>query len=124
MRCASAGAVTAEDYATAKPDAIAQFGPGVAKHMNDDHRSSTIAMVGKYIGVDVEDAEITSLDSLGMFIKVSRKPKGADQYKEFKLRLPFIRQMQERKDLHTVIVEMSKASADFMPKDVAEKTEA
>jgi len=124
MGFARAGDVTAEEYAAAKPDAIAQFGPGVAKHMNDDHRSSTIAMVGKYIGVDVEDAEITSLDSLGMFVKVRRKPKAADQYQEFKLRLPFTRQMQERKDLHTVIVEMSKASAEFMPKDIAEKTEA
>lgn len=124
MGFASAGGVTAKAYAAATPDAIAGFGPAVAKHMNDDHRSSSVAMVGKYVGIDVEDAEIVSLDSLGMFLKVSRKPKAADQYQQFKLRLPFIRPIQERKDLHTVIVEMSRASAEFLPKEKAEKAEA
>jgi len=113
---ARAGSVTAEEYAAAAPDPIAAFGPNIAKHMNDDHRSATIAMVGKYVGIDVEDAEITSMDSLGMYVKVSRKPKAADQYQQFKLRLPFIRPLQDRKDAKNVIVEMTKASAELAPK--------
>lgn len=120
---ARAGSVTAEEYAAATPDPIAAFGPNVAKHMNDDHRSATIAMVGKYVGIDVEDAEITSMDSLGMYVKVSRKPKAADQYQQFKIRLPFIRPLQDRKDAKDVIVEMTRASADFAPKQ-AEKVES
>jgi len=120
---ARAGSVTAEEYAEAKPDPIAAFGPGMAKHMNDDHRSATIAMVGKYVGIDVEDAEITSIDSLGMYVKVSRKPKAADQYQQFKIRLPFIRPLKERKDAKDVIVEMSRASAEFAPTP-AEKVES
>eukprot|EP00403_Amphidinium_massartii_P021150 CAMPEP_0178400086 /NCGR_PEP_ID=MMETSP0689_2-20121128/15609_1 /TAXON_ID=160604 /ORGANISM="Amphidinium massartii, Strain CS-259" /LENGTH=351 /DNA_ID=CAMNT_0020020873 /DNA_START=101 /DNA_END=1156 /DNA_ORIENTATION=- len=113
---ARAGSVTAEEYSAAKPDPIAAFGPGVAGHMNDDHREATIAMVGNYIGIDVEDAEITSMDSLGMYVKVKRKPKAADQYQQFKLRLPFIRPLETRKDAKDVIVEMTRASAEFMPK--------
>jgi len=120
---ARAGSVTAEEYAAAAPDPIAAFGPGVAKHMNDDHRSATVAMVGKYVGIDVEDAEITSMDSLGMYVKVSRKPKAADQYQQFKIRLPFIRPLKDRKDAKDVIVEMTKASAEFAPKQ-EEKVES
>ncbi|CAJ1414119.1 unnamed protein product [Effrenium voratum] len=63
---ARAGSVTAEAYAEASPDPISGFGPAVAKHMNDDHREATIAMVRNYVGIDVEDAEITSMDSWGL----------------------------------------------------------
>lgn len=112
---ARAGSLTAEEYAGAAPDPIAEFAPAMASHMNGDHRGSTIAMVRKYVGLEVEDAEITSIDSLGMYVKVSRKPEGADQLQEVKIRLPFIRPLENRKDAHTVIVEMSKASAEFVP---------
>jgi len=119
---ARAGFTTAEEYASAEPDPIAAFGGHVAKHMNDDHRDSTIAMVGKYVGITVDDAEITSMDSLGMYVKVSRKPKAADQYQQFKIRLPFVRPLKDRKDAKDVIVEMTRASAEFAPKR-AEKSE-
>eukprot|EP00913_Durusdinium_trenchii_P019811 g18623.t1 len=95
---ARAGTVTAEAYASAAPDPIAGFGPAVAGHMNDDHREATIAMIRKFIGIEVEDAEITSMDSLGMHVKVSRKPKAADQMQQFKLRLPFTRKLETRKE--------------------------
>jgi len=92
--------------------------------MNADHRDSTISMIGKYVGLKVEDAEITSMDHLGLYVKVSRKPKAADQYQQFKIRLPFIRPLEYRKDAHTVIVEMSKASKDFLPTPEEENVEA
>jgi len=113
---ARAGGLSAEAYAGATPDPIAGFSAGVAGHMNDDHREATMAMVRNYIGIDVEDAEITALDSLGMYVKVSRTPKAADQMQQFKLRLPFIRKLENRKDAKDVIVEMTRASAEFMPK--------
>ncbi|CAK9053304.1 unnamed protein product [Durusdinium trenchii] len=112
---ARAGTVTAEAYASAAPDPIAGFGPAVAGHMNDDHREATIAMIRKFIGIEVEDAEITSMDSLGMHVKVSRKPKAADQMQQFKLRLPFARKLETRKDAKEVIVEMTRESSEFMP---------
>lgn len=108
---ARAGAINGEEYAAAAPDPIAAFGGSVAAHMNDDHRESTIAMVRKYVGIDVEDAEITSMDALGMYVKVSRTPKAADQMQQFKIRLPFIRPLVDRKDAKEVIVEMTRASA-------------
>mmetsp|Transcript_55937 Transcript_55937/g.130991 ORF Transcript_55937/g.130991 Transcript_55937/m.130991 type:complete len:352 (-) Transcript_55937:56-1111(-) len=112
---ARAGGVTGEQYTAAKPDPIAAFGPNVAKHMNEDHREATIAIVGNYVGIDVEDAEITAMDRLGMYVKVKRKPKAADQYQQFKLRVPFTRELETRKDAKDVIVEMTRASAAFLP---------
>lgn len=113
---ARAGSVTAEEYAAAAPDPVAGFGGAIAGHMNDDHRSSTKAMVRNYVGIDVDDAEITSVDALGMYVKVTRTPKAADQMQQFKIRLPFVRPAMDRKDVKDIIVEMTRASAEFLPK--------
>lgn len=109
---ARAGTVTPQEYKQAKPDAISEFGPAIAKHMNEDHQDSTIAMIANAIpGLNVEEAVITSVDSLGMFVKVSRTPRASDQPQQFKLRLPFPRPAQDRADVRAVIVEMTQAAA-------------
>jgi putative heme iron utilization protein len=112
---ARAGSVTGEQYADAKPDPVQAIQGRVSSHMNDDHRDATTAIVQNYVGLDVEDAEITSLDSLGMYVKVSRTPKAAGQMQQFKIRVPWIRTIENPKDVKGVIVEMTQASAEFMP---------
>lgn len=108
---ARAGSVTPEEYKEAKPDAISSFGKHVADHMNDDHMESTIAMIDAQIpGLNVEEAMITSVDSLGMYIKVKRTPRASDQPQEFKLRLPFPRPAVERVDVKKLIIEMTNGS--------------
>lgn len=37
--------------------------------MNDDHGANTISMVKHYVGVDCTEANIVSMDSLGMMVK-------------------------------------------------------
>lgn len=109
---ARAGSVTPDEYREAKPDPISEFGPAIAKHMNDDHMDATIAMIANAIpGLDVEEAVITSVDSLGMYVKVTRTPRASDQPQQFKLRLPFPRPAEDRKDVKTLIVEMTQAAA-------------
>jgi hypothetical protein len=112
---ARAGFVTAEDYTNAAPDPVSAIQGRVASHMNDDHRDSTIAMVRNYVGLDVEDAEITAMDCLGMYVKVTRTPKAADQTQQFKIRVPWVRALKDPKEVKGVIVQMSKESAEFMP---------
>lgn len=128
---ARAGSVTAQEYREATPDPIMAFGGHVAQHMNDDHMDSTIAMVQHYIpGLAAEKyiqaAEITSVDSLGMYVKITRDPDNEDQLpgqpKQFKLRLPFPRPVTERKDVKNVIVEMTRASAGAMQTETAGTT--
>lgn len=109
---ARAGSISPEEYGSAAPDPIAAFGPAVASHMNEDHMGSTIAMVSHAIpGLDVSEAVITSMDSLGMYVKCTRTPRASDQPQQFKIRLPFPRRIEDRKDVKAVIVEMSKAAA-------------
>merc|ERR1712176_1104519 len=109
---ARAGTLTPDEYRNAKPDPVAAFGTAVANHMNEDHMESTIAMVAHAIpGLDVSEAVVTSVDSLGMYIKCSRTPRASDQPQQFKIRLPFPRKIEDRKDIKDVIVEMSRTAA-------------
>eukprot|EP00547_Thalassionema_nitzschioides_P018219 CAMPEP_0194244848 /NCGR_PEP_ID=MMETSP0158-20130606/12132_1 /TAXON_ID=33649 /ORGANISM="Thalassionema nitzschioides, Strain L26-B" /LENGTH=330 /DNA_ID=CAMNT_0038980443 /DNA_START=40 /DNA_END=1030 /DNA_ORIENTATION=+ len=104
---ARAGSVSPSEYKAARPDPISEFGIHIAQHMNEDHESATIAMIANQIpGLDVSKAEITSVDSLGMYVKVNRTPRASDQPQQFKLRLPFPREAKDRKDVKTLIVEM------------------
>ncbi len=115
---ARAGSVTPEEYKNAKPDTISAFGSHVANHMNDDHMDSTIAMIESQVpGLNVSEALITSVDSLGMYVKVTRTPSGSDQVQQFKMRLPFPRQAKDRKDVKDIIVEMTRASAAVAAKE-------
>lgn len=108
---ARAGSITPEEYKNAKPDPIAGFGGAIANHMNDDHMGSTIGMVAHAIpGLDVSEALITSVDSLGMYVKCTRTPRASDQPQQFKIRIPFPRRIEERKDVKEVIVEMTRAA--------------
>lgn len=108
---ARAGSITPEQYFAAKPDPISSFGSHIASHMNDDHMSSTIAMVAQAIpGLDVSEALITSVDSLGMYVMCTRTPRASDQPQQFKIRLPFPRKIESRKDVKDVIVEMTRSA--------------
>jgi putative heme iron utilization protein len=117
---ARAGTVSPEEYKAAKPDPIAAFSGPIASHMNEDHQSATIGMLQANIPLlekvenddnPIEEALITSVDSLGMYIKVTRKHGVGYLPKAFKVRLPFPRPAQDRKDVKTLIVELTQAAA-------------
>lgn len=109
---ARAGSITPEEYKEAEPDVIAEFGPHIADHMNDDHMDATIAMIESQVpGLNPTEAVITSVDSLGMYVKVTRSPDDSEQKQQFKMRLPFPRQAEDRKDVKNLIVEMTRASS-------------
>ena len=73
---------------------------------------STIKMVAHAIpGLEVSEAIITSVDSPGMYVKCTRTPRASDQPQQFKIRLPFPRKAEDRKDIKNVIVSMTQAAA-------------
>ena len=109
---ARAGSITPEEYKNAKPDPIAEFGIKIASHMNDDHQENTIAMIESQVpGINASEAVITSVDSMGMFVKVTRSPVNSEEQQQFKMRLPFPRKAENRKDVKNIIVEMTMAAA-------------
>jgi len=81
----TAGNVSPADYAAARPDPLvscaslnlififvlqASFSSSVIKHMNDDHRDSIVGMVKNLIDIPCTDAEMTSLDQLGITVSI------------------------------------------------------
>lgn len=109
---ARAGSITPEEYKAASPDKISEFGIHIASHMNDDHQESTIGMIESQVpGINASEALITSVDSTGMFVKVTRSPAGSEEKQTFKMRLPFPREAKDRKDVKEIMVEMTRAAA-------------
>jgi len=125
---ARAGNVKASDYRATSPDPIYPLSAPVAGHMNQDHSSATLAMVKSVPGLEdaeLKAAEILSLDSFGMYVKVTREPNTMSfQPEQFKVRLPFPRTAESRGDIKTLIVEMTQAAAAAtVPKKETEKKE-
>lgn len=120
---ARAGNVSASEYKSSSPDIVSEFGPAIAQHMNDDHMEATIAIVkasvptmAKEVDSDDEPPEITealitSVDSLGMFVKVTRNAPSAFLPESFKVRVPFPRPAESRKDVKVLIMELTQKAA-------------
>ena len=94
-----------EAYLEAEVDPIQAFAAPVMGHMNADHAESTVAMCMHYIGLDQLDAaQLVQMDRLGLTVQCERLGQ------TFKMRLPFPRAAEDRKDVKTLIVEMTKAA--------------
>ena len=65
---ARAGSISAQQYFEAKSDPIAPFADPVMKHMNEDHADSLIQMIDHYVQIPVTDAQMVSMDRLGMTV--------------------------------------------------------
>ncbi|XP_024024675.1 glutamyl-tRNA reductase-binding protein, chloroplastic [Morus notabilis] len=94
------GEFSNEEYKVAKVDPIAQFSKPVTSHMNKDHADDTKAIVQHSTSIPVDFAHMLDLDSLGFNVKAGY------QGSTFKLRIPFPRRAEDRKDVKTLIVEM------------------
>ncbi|XP_022718887.1 uncharacterized protein LOC111277044 isoform X1 [Durio zibethinus] len=98
------GEFSKEEYQDSKVDPIAQFSKPVASHMNKDHAEDTKVIVQFATSIPVDYAYMLDLDSLGFNVKAGY------QGNTFKLRIPFPRRAENRKDVKTLIVEMLQAA--------------
>ncbi|CAL5085982.1 unnamed protein product [Urochloa decumbens] len=98
------GEFSAAEYKEAKVDPISQFSTPITSHMNKDHADDTKLIVQHSTTVKVDFANMLDVDSLGFNVKA-----GYDG-SVLKLRIPFPRQAQDRKDVKTLIVEMLQAA--------------
>eukprot|EP01041_Mallomonas_annulata_P007701 gene7701-15762_t len=99
--------LTGEQYLAAKPDPLCAMATPVMKHMNDDHESDLINMIQHYLGVPTSSAKMLSLDRLGMTVQATLSIAGGMNNK---LRVPFLREVTDRKGIKEMLVEMTKAS--------------
>ncbi|OAY75951.1 hypothetical protein ACMD2_23535 [Ananas comosus] len=94
------GEFSAEEYKAGQVDPISQFSNPITSHMNRDHAEDTKLIVQHSTSVKVDSAYMLDVDSLGFNVKA------VYQGNSMKLRIPFPRPAQDRKDVKTLIVEM------------------
>ncbi|XP_038883740.1 glutamyl-tRNA reductase-binding protein, chloroplastic isoform X2 [Benincasa hispida] len=98
------GELSGEEYKAAQVDPIAQFAKPVTSHMNRDHAEDTKNIVRHWTSIPVDSAIMLDLDSLGFNVQAGY------QGTSFKLRVPFPRRAENRKDVKTLVVEMLEAA--------------
>ncbi|GLJ23015.1 hypothetical protein SUGI_0434320 [Cryptomeria japonica] len=104
------GDFTEEEYKSAQVDPISQFSVPVASHMNRDHAEDTKLIVQHSTAIQVDYAHIIDLDRLGFNVKVGYHGNTV------KLRIPFPRPAEDRRDVKTLIVQMLEAAKESSTK--------
>ena len=62
--------VTASDYATARPDPLADAAPGIVEHMNRDHGDALVVYARHYAGETADEATMVTIDRLGFKLRL------------------------------------------------------
>lgn len=102
--CYNAVQVAAEEFLSTPADPVAPFSSPISKHMNEDHASSTLAIVKHFVplDIDISAAKLQTLDRLGMEVECS-STEGP-----FTCRVPFTRHAllachsRDRENFHDV----------------------
>lgn len=63
------GWISAEDYARAAPDPLADVATGILAHMNADHRDALVLYCRVFAGVETAQPEMISVDRLGFVVR-------------------------------------------------------
>jgi hypothetical protein len=94
------GWVSAPEYSAALPDPLAEAGPRIMQHMNNDRAVALKLLAQKFAGVEAEEATMTSIDRLGFYLrlKMAEGPRG--------VRIAFIREGSSAGEARNVLIEM------------------
>lgn len=98
------GWISAEEYAKASVDPLANAAAGIMEHMNADHADALRRIAERFGGEASEEARMISVDRLGFHVRL----KDAEGYHG--LRIPFPREVRETQEAKAVFVEMARAS--------------
>jgi heme iron utilization protein len=99
------GWISAEDYAHASPDPLADAASRIVEHMNADHADALIRITRAFAGLEAEEARMTSVDRLGFEVRL----KSGDRVHG--TRIPFLREVKSVEESRTMLIEMAKRSA-------------
>jgi putative heme iron utilization protein len=62
--------VTADAYAVARPDPLADAAAGIVRHMNEDHADALVLYAHHFAGVDADEAQMVAVDRLGFKLRL------------------------------------------------------
>jgi heme iron utilization protein len=96
------GWVSAEDYAAARPDPLADAAPGIIQHMNQDHADALRLIAARFANEAAEEAAMTAVDRLGFHLRLRSGER------VFGRRVAFLREVTNVADARTVLVEMTR----------------
>jgi putative heme iron utilization protein len=94
------GWITAEDYASARPDPLMDAAAGIIQHMNADHAAGLQLIARHYAGEAADEAAMTSVDRLGFHLRL----KSGDR--TYGRRVAFPREVSNTVEVRGVLVEM------------------
>jgi len=92
--------VTADDYRAARPDPLADAGPGILDHMNKDHADALIAYARHFAREAADDATMIAVDRLGFRLRL----RTGDRLHA--VRIAFPREIRSAVESRTVLIEM------------------
>jgi len=105
------GWVSAEDYASALPDPLAEVAPAIIRHMNTDHSDALRLIARRFAAEAPDEAAITAVDRLGFHLQL----KSGDRIHG--RRVAFLREVKDAEDARAVFVEMVRQSLKICSED-------
>ena len=94
------GWISAQDYASALPDPLAEVAPGMIQHMNADHADALLLIARRLAGEAADEAAMTAVDRLGFHLRL----KSGDRIHS--RRVGFLREVRNSDAARGVFVEM------------------
>jgi hypothetical protein len=101
---AAMGWVTAAEYATARPDPLADAAPGIVEHMNRDHADALIVYARHYACETADEATMVTVDRLGFTLRVRQGDRLSS------VRIAFPREVTSAGQSREVLIEMLRAA--------------
>ena len=98
------GWVAAEEYARARPDPLAESGPGILRHMNADHSASLLLIARHFAHEEASEAVMTAVDRLGFHLRLKTGDRIHGR------RIAFLREIATPEDARAVLIEMVRQS--------------
>ncbi len=92
--------VTADDYGAARPDPLADAGPGILGHMNRDHADALVACARHFAKETADEATMIAVDRLGFRLRL----RTGDRLHA--VRIAFPREIRSTTESRAVLIEM------------------
>jgi len=94
------GWISAQDYASALPDPLAEVAPGIIQHMNADHADALLLIARRLAGEAADEAAMTAVDRLGFHLRL----RSGDRIHA--RRVAFLREVRNSDAARAVLMEM------------------
>ena len=98
--------VSAEDYAAAKVDPLADAGPGLIEYLNSHHHEALLLLARASGHSDANEATLTAMDRLGFHLRLKIKDRFTG------IRLAFPEELQGPEDARPVFVNLVKQARE------------